>query len=166
MELLYPALPRYEAAAQQLAACWSAAFHMEVTLTPMEPSALESALAAGQYALALTEYTAPANDAQSFLQCWATDHPSNVVAYSNTAFDTLLAVIRSASTDDARRGCLHDAESLLLEDIPLTPLYFAGTDYALRDDLTGLLRDARGTFRFTDIQQILLPEEPAAAAGS
>ena len=104
MELLYPALPRYEAAAQQLASCWSSAFHMEIQLTAMEPAALEAALASGQYALALTELTAPANDAQSFLQCWVTDHPSNVVAYSNTAFDTLLAVIRSASDDDARRG--------------------------------------------------------------
>ena len=109
------------------------------------------------------EYTAPANDAQSFLQNWVTGHPNNVISYSNTAFDTLLAVIHSASDDNARRGCLHDAESLLLEDVPLTPLYFAGTAYALRDDLTGLLRDARGTFRFTDIQQIPLPESPAAS---
>lgn len=166
MELLYPALPRYEAAARQLASCWSSAFHMELQLTAMEPSALDAALASGQYALALTELTAPANDAQSFLQCWVTNHPNNVVSYSNTAFDTLLAVICSASNDDARRGCLHDAESLLLEDIPLAPLYFAGTDYVLRDDLTGLLRDARGTFRFDGIQQIPLPEAPEAASGS
>lgn len=163
MELLYPDLPQYAAAVQQLAACWAAAFQLEVQLTAMEPSSLDAALASGQYTLALTEYTAPANDAQSFLQGWVTGHPNNVIAYSNTAFDTLLAVIRSASDDNARRGCLHDAESLLLEDVPLTPLYFTGTAYALRDDLTGLLRDARGTFRFTDIQQILLPEEPAAS---
>ena len=163
MELLYPALPQYAAAAQQLAACWAAAFHLEVQLTAMEPSSLDAALASGQYMLALMEYTAPANDAQSFLQNWVTGHPNNVISYSNTAFDTLLAVIHSASDDNARRGCLHDAESLLLEDVPLTPLYFAGTAYALRDDLTGLLRDARGTFRFTDIQQILLPESPAAS---
>lgn len=166
MELLYPALPQYEAAARQLAAYWAAAFRMEVQLTAVEPAALEATLTSGQYALALTKFTAPANDAQSFLQCWVSDHPNNVVSYSNTAFDTLLAVIRSASDDDARRGCLHDAESLLLEDVPLTPLYFIGTDYALRDDLTGLLRDARGTFRFTDIRQVLLPEDPTAAAGS
>lgn len=163
MELLYPNLPRHEAAARQLAACWTAAFQMEVQLTGMDPSALDAALDAGQYTLALTEFTAPANDAQSFLQRWITGHPDNVVSYSNTAFDTLLAVICSASDDNARRGCLHDAESLLLEDIPLSPLYFVGTDYALRDDLTGLLRDARGTFRFTGIRQIQPLEEPAAA---
>ena len=166
MQLLYPALPRYEAVARQLAASWASAFHMEIQLTAMEPSALDAALADRQYAMALTEFTAPANDAQSFLQCWVSNHPNNVVSYSNTAFDTLLAVISSASDDDARRGCLHDAESLLLEDIPLAPLYFTGTGYALRDDLTGLIRDARGTFRFAGIQQILLPEEHTDATTS
>ena len=166
MQLLYPALPRYEAAARQLAASWASAFHMEIQLTAMELSALEAALANRQYTMALTEFTAPANDAQSFLQCWVSAHPNNVVSYSNTAFDTLLAVIRSASDDDARRGCLHDAESLLLEDIPLAPLYFTGAGYALRDDLTGLLRDARGTFRFDGIQQFLLPKEPTDATAS
>ena len=85
-----------------------------------------------------------------------------MVQYSNTAFDTLLTVVRSASDENARRGCLHDAESLLLEDTPLTPLYFTGSAYALRSDLTGLLRDPRGAVRFDQIRQVILPEEPAA----
>ena len=73
-----------------------------------------------------------------------------------------MTVVRSASDENARRGCLHDAESLLLEDSPLTPLYFTGSAYALRNNFTGLLRDPRGAFRFEQIRQIILPEGPAA----
>ena len=160
MELLYPDLPGYAETARQLASFWAAAFNMEVTLTPMESTALDAALQSGTYVMALTELTTPFNDAQGFLQRWATNHQDNLVHYSNTAFDTLLAVIRSASDDYARRGCLHDAESLLLETSPLTPLYFPGTAYALREGLTGHVRDARGTFRLDGIQQIILPQEP------
>ena len=116
----------------------------------------------GTYTMALVELTAPINDAQGFLQYWTSGHADNVVRYSNTAFDTLMTVVRSASDENARRGCLHDAESLLLEDTPLTPLYFTGSAYALRNDLTGLLRDPRGAFCFDQIRQIVLPEEPAS----
>ena len=163
MELLFPAEPRYIAAAKQLAADWAAAFHTDIQLRALTDADLHTALTTGRYTMALTELTAAANDAQNFLQYWVTDHPQNVVHYSNTAFDTLLAVIRSASDNDARRGCLHDAESLLLETNPLAPLYFLGTDYALQDDLTGLIRDARGHFLFAGVRHVLLPEHPTVS---
>ena len=163
MELLFPAEPRYVAAAKALATSWSVAFHTDIRLRAVTEADLNAALAAGQYTMALTELTAAANDAQNFLQYWVTDHPNNVVCYSNTAFDTLLTVIRSASDNDARRGCLHDAESLLLETNPLAPLYFIGTDYALQENLTGLIRDGRGHFLFAGVRQVLLPEHPTTS---
>ena len=165
-EILFLDLPHYLEIARQLADCWKAAYNMDVTLTAVDSTTLENALRSGSYTMALTELTSPINDAQGFLQYWASNHADNVVRYRNTAFDTLLAVVRSASDDNARRGCLHDAESLLLEDSPLTPLYFTGSAYALRDDLIGLLRDPKGTFRFDQIRQIILPEEPAAGTDS
>lgn len=154
MELLYPDTERHAETARQLAEMWSISLNAAVTPVAVEESQLDSLLSSGQYKLALTDLTALANDAQSFLDRWTTDDTANVVRYSNSAFDTLLTVISSASDDSARRGCLHDAESLLLEDCPLTPLYFTGTAYALRESLTGLVRDARGTFLFSGITQL------------
>lgn len=160
LQLLHPDTERHGAAARELADTWAATLNVSVTPVAMEEAQLKEALSAGQFSLAITDFTAYANDAQSFLESWSTGDPANVVGYSNSAFDTLLAVIRSASDDAARRGCLHDAESLLLEDCPLTPLYFSGTAYALRDGLTGLVRNPLGSFCFSDIAQIILPETP------
>ena len=122
MELLFIDLPHYRETAQRLADSWKAAYNMDIVLTGVDSAALETALRSGTYTMALAELTAPINDAQGFLQYWTSSHMDNVVHYSNTAFDTLMTVVRSASDENARRGCLHDAESLLLADSPLTPL--------------------------------------------
>lgn len=151
LQLFYADNDRHAETARLLAEMWSSVLEITVTAVAMDEAALNTALTERQYAMAITNITAAANDAQCFLDRWTTSHPDNVTGYSNSAFDTLLTVIHGASDNDARRGCLHDAESLLLEDCPLTPLYFTGSAWAMRDTLTGLVRDGRGSFLFSDI---------------
>ena len=82
---------------------------------------------------------------------WTSDSQDNVAGYENSAYDTLMAIIASAADGTARMGCLHDAEELLLADMPLVPLYTRGTAWELRDTLTGAARDARGWFNFSTV---------------
>ena len=155
LPLLYPDTERHAATARLLAEQWSDNLGVTVIPTAVTEEELETALADRAYSLALTDYTGYANDAQAFLDGWTSDSETNVVGYSNSAFDTLLAVIASASDDQARRGCLHDAESLLLKSTPLSPLYFLTTDFALREDLLNVTRSAAGVFRFADVCRLL-----------
>ena len=94
------------------------------------------------------ELTAFGNDAECFLLDWESESKQNVVFYENTAYDTLMAIIATAPDGIARLGCLHDAEDLLLDDAPITPLYHSRTGWELREDLTGVIRDPRGFFSF------------------
>lgn len=80
-----------------------------------------------------------------------TDSEENVLGYANSAYDTLMSIIASASDSAARMGCLHDAEELLLGDYALTPLYTTVTADQLRENLTGVCRDPRGWFSFTSV---------------
>lgn len=82
---------------------------------------------------------------------WTSHSQNNVAGYESTAYDTLMAIIASAADGSARMGCLHDAESLLLEDHVLTPLYSVGTAWDLREGLSGAFRDARGWFDFSGV---------------
>jgi oligopeptide transport system substrate-binding protein len=141
----------HTAAAELLEQMWSDALHIRVTLAGVSEEELEKALQDGDYDLAITDLHGYADDAESFLSEWRSDGECNVVGYSNSAYDTLLTVIDNANDETARIGCLHDAESLLLEDCPLTPLYFTGTAWKLRDGLTGVCRDARGFFSFATV---------------
>ena len=106
---------------------------------------------AQSYEKAGVNLEAPGNDAECFLMQWTSDAQNNVVHYENSAYDTLMAIIASAPDGTARMGCLHDAEALLLGDYALSPLYTRGTDWMLRDDLMGGVRDARGWFCFSNV---------------
>ncbi|MCI2057636.1 MAG: peptide ABC transporter substrate-binding protein [Oscillibacter sp.] len=137
--------------AEALAEMWSEALDVQVKPVAMTEEKFRGALESGTYALAVADITGCANDAESFLAPWVSDSTRNVTGYRNSAYDTLLSVIDSAGDETARLGCLHDAESLLLEDCPLTPLYFTGTACKLRNGLTGVRRDARGWFSFASV---------------
>ena len=62
-----------------------------------------------------------------------------------------MSVIASAGDGAARMGCLHDAEELLLMDYALAPLCNSGSVWAMRDTLTGAIRDPRGWFTFSGV---------------
>ena len=153
MDLLYEEgdamAPVLEAAARM----WSSALQVTVTPRAVSESELAQALTDGTYTMAAVRMEGFANDAENFLLPFRSDRENNVVGYANSAYDTLLAIIDSASDGAARLACLHDAESLLLEDGALTPLLFTGTYWDLQDDLTGVCRDSRGWFSFLGIHE-------------
>ena len=121
---------------------------------PLSNDELREALQTGDYDIALMDLRGNALDAESFLDLWRGDSPENAAGYENGAYDTLLKVIRSASDEKARQGCLHDAEALLLDDCPVAPLLFTASAWEAREGLVGILRDGRGFFSFTSAAEV------------
>ena len=137
--------------AQALCQQWQDTLRVQVTPRGVTERELWTALRTGEYTLAGVDLEAAGNDAECFLMDWTSDSQDNVTGYENSAYDTLMAIIASASDGTARMGCLHDAEELLLTDYALSPLYTRGTAWELRDTLTGAFRDARGWFCFSGV---------------
>ena len=52
------------------------------------------------------------------------DHPQNTLGYSNPAYDAVLAETATLGDPDARMQGLARAEALLLEDVPVSPVFF------------------------------------------
>lgn len=153
LEYLYAADDSATAAAQAVRQMWHDVLRIDVTLKAVTRTELEEALSSGDYTLAAAPVGTCCYDAMGFLEHWETDAPDNVLGYSNSAFDTLLAVIRGASDEAARLACLHDAEQLLLEDGALAPLYVTGSDWLLREDYSGAYRDGLGRFCFQSVAE-------------
>lgn len=137
--------------AQEVCGEWSRALGVDVTPKAVTAEELETALRTGEYDLAAGTFQPLGNDAECFLRPWVTDGEENVLGYANSAYDTLMSIIASASDSAARMGCLHDAEELLLGDYALAPLYTTVTADQLRENLTGVCRDARGWFSFASV---------------
>lgn len=153
MEVIYVAGETARQVLQSAVEMWSSVLQISVTLRAVTEEEMDKMLESGDYTMAAVNRTAMADDAESFLMPFRSDSEDNVVGYANSAYDTLLSVIDSASDSSARLACLHDAESLLLEDGALTPLLFTGNYWQLRDNLTGVCRDARGWYSFAGVHQ-------------
>ena len=153
MELIYVEDDTAGQVLQAAVKMWSSVLRVSVTLRAVTEDELKKALSKGSYVMAAVVPTAMANDAESFLMPFSSHSADNVAGYSNSAFDTLLSIIDSASDSAARLACLHDAESLLLEDSAAVPVYFPGSYWELRDSLTGICRDARGWYSFAGVHQ-------------
>lgn len=142
------------ALADALWKAWMKGLKVRLERVPLSADELREALSAGDYDIALTGIRGNALDAESFLDLWRGDSPENVAGYENGAYDTLLKVIRSASDEKARQGCLHDAEALLLDDCPVAPLLFTASAWEAREGLVGILRDGRGFFSFASAAEV------------
>ena len=142
------------ALADALWKAWMKGLKVRLERVPLSAEELREALSAGDYDIALTDIRGNALDAESFLDLWRGDSPENAAGYENGAYDTLLKVIRSASDEKARQGCLHDAEALLLDDCPVAPLLFTASAWEAREGLVGILRDGRGFFSFTNAAEV------------
>lgn len=137
--------------AQAVAAHWKSVVGVIVRPRAVSETELIVALRTGEYGIAASSRKAQLNDAEAFLAPFTGRSSQNVVNYANSAYDTLLSIIDSASDSAARLACLHDAEALLLGDAVVCPLYTTGTAWKLREGYSGLVRDARGWFGFANV---------------
>ena len=68
----------------------------------------------------------------------------NKTFYSNTAFDTLLSEGNAASNNEAAIALYQQAEDLLLEDMPIAPLWFGLEQAVFSERVGGVKIDAFG----------------------
>jgi oligopeptide transport system substrate-binding protein len=64
------------------------------------------------------------NDAHTFLSTLESDNPSNLTGYKSEEYDSLMKRAAAQTDLDRRKIFLAEAESLMLRDHPLIPLYF------------------------------------------
>lgn len=153
LEYLYLDTPEQASIAVDLATLWREQLDLPIRIRAVTEEELQTALLSGEYDLAGVTIRPACNDAELFMNLWSSDARGNVVRYTNPAYDTLLSIVKVAGDEKARMGCLHDAEVLLLEDYALLPVYTTRSAWLLRSTHTGLCRDPRGWFLFSNITE-------------
>lgn len=144
VELLYAEGTESDAVALALQTMWRDALGVNVMLRSVTQEEYDARMAEGNYELAMQKIVAQYNDAMSFLDRWCAGEAQNLIGYDNGTYDVLLGVAKASENLVARVAFLHDAESMLLEDTALSPVYFDGTAHLLREGLRGDFSDGFG----------------------
>ncbi|HWN06779.1 MAG TPA: ABC transporter substrate-binding protein, partial [Steroidobacteraceae bacterium] len=108
-----------------IAAMWKEVLGVETELLQMEFKAYLVARAdPGQWDAVRVGWTADYNDASTFLETMTDSSPQNFGRWSDAEYARLLGLAARETDASRRREVLQRAESLMLDDYPLLPVYF------------------------------------------
>jgi oligopeptide transport system substrate-binding protein len=140
-------LPALEALQQM----WRHKLGIETTLVRREANVHVAALRAGDYAIGFLPAIPDYNDAAALFGDLTTGAANNYPRWSHARYDALVAKA-GRTTDVAHRLALyHDAEALLLDELPVAPLYFNTQNFLLRPGVHGWQQDSLWTRRYSGI---------------
>jgi len=97
---------------------------IDVTLRSLERKVQMDQMNKLQFQICRTGWIADYADPMTFLDMWETGNGQNPSDYSNPAYDKLVQAAKSEMDPNKRMTYMHQAEDLLMKDIPMIPLYF------------------------------------------
>ncbi len=125
--------PRLEVAAwsksqvatlEAIQSMWRQHLGLDVAIITREGGVHLSSLATGDYDIGFIMQIPDVADAADILGDFATSAPENYPHWNDPTFDTALTQAAPLSDPAARTAALRLAENRLLDQVPLTPLYF------------------------------------------
>lgn len=112
---------------------WRQAFGLEVTVNPMPTKEGSANRQEGNYVMSMTGWGPDYNDPMTFLDLWVSTGGNNQTGYASAEYDKLIADA-GVETDFAKRQELfYQAEKMIVEDLPVAPVYWRWSNYAIND---------------------------------
>lgn len=127
---------------ETLQAMWRDTLGIDIAIATREAKVHLTSLAAGTYDLAFVTTLLDVADPVAALGDFFTDAPNNFPHWRSDEFDRLLAEASHQSDRVAQSPLLARAEELLLEAVPVAPLYFNSQHWLMSPRVRGWRQDA------------------------
>jgi oligopeptide transport system substrate-binding protein len=132
VSLTYNTNENHKAVAEAVQAMWKKNLGINVSLTNQEWKVFIDTRSQGDYDIARHGYFSDFNDLGSLFDLWVTDSPNNDCKYSNPKYDELVTAARKEQDPAKRAELYHQAEDVLMEDMPVLPVYYYTQNYLLK----------------------------------
>jgi len=145
----YGAVETYRSLAIAIQMMWRQRLGVEVELQSFPARLLAQSKRNKDYMIANSSWVGDYLDATTFLDIFRSDSPNNVTGWTDARYDQLLD--RAAATTDTapRAALLHEAERLLLDEMPICPVHFYAIAYLQRPGLEDVERNLLGRIDFS-----------------
>ncbi|MGY3901529.1 peptide ABC transporter substrate-binding protein [Aeromonas lusitana] len=151
LTLTYNTSENHKKLALAVAAMWKP-LGVAVELNNMEWNAYQVAKDSGDFMLARSFLFGDYVEPSSMLNSFRCQDPQNESGYCNPAFDTLLQQAADSLDGNARNGYYHQAERLLMEEMPAIPVYHYNQMRLVDPSLRGLpSRNLKGAIATKDL---------------
>lgn len=123
-ELLYNTLEKHRVIAEALQQMWRKNLGIEITLYNQEWKVYLDATHAGNYQIQRAGWIGDYMDPHVFFDLWETGGGNNNTNWGNAEYDRLLRSALTAKTTEARYEVYQQMEKILLDEMPIMPIFF------------------------------------------
>lgn len=137
LDILINVMESHKTLAEVIQQMWKKHLNIQAGINSQDWSVYLDSMSRLDYDVCRAGWTADYADPMTFLDMWTTGNGNNLTGWSSARFDGLIDEARRTGRTEDRFGVLHRAESLLLEDLPVLPLYFYVRYYLVSPLVTG-----------------------------
>lgn len=148
VELLYNENAYHERIAKAIQDSWQKELGIKVKLVAKPWREALARLDAGDYELGRSGWIADYAHPLSFLKILAGGGGNNSSGWQNQAYDGLLAKAKAAQDPAASLAAMHEAEAILMDEMPVIPIYFYIHPVVYQPWVKGVRCSAMGYFDF------------------
>ncbi|GAB1488158.1 peptide ABC transporter substrate-binding protein [Opitutaceae bacterium] len=153
IDILYNTSENHRAIAEAIQQMWRQNLGVEIGLTNQEWKVYLDSQDTLSYDLARAGWIGDYTDPSTFMDMWVTGGGNNDTGWSNAEYDRLLAESFAAQNDTERMAIYQKMDTLLMEELPIIPIYFYTRPYALNPKVSWVVNvlDNRN-WKFVDKQ--------------
>ncbi len=124
IELLAPGGSKNRSILEAIQAMWEKELGFRAAIRTEEAKVFQDSRNRLNYGVALLNLSADYDDPYSYLFYWKADGPNNRTGWASAAYDARLDAAARSLDRGARFAEFQQAEALLLDELPVVPLYF------------------------------------------
>lgn len=149
--LHYQSKERNHKIAQAIQQQWNKALNVYIELESGESKAIFDRLQRGDYQMCMGSWYADILDPINFLEIFKSkDNPTNQTFWQNDHFTFLLDKSSQESNPQKRLQLLSEAERVLIDHMPVAPLFHASFNFLKKDSLKGVYISPLGYLDFKE----------------
>lgn len=146
--LTYSSSEQHKKIAEALQPMFKEALGVDVKLESVESSVFLDEQKQLKYQLSRSSFLNDFADPINSLESFQTGHSMNRTGWSNAEYDQLIKDAKNEANEEKRFELLYKAEQILMEEVPIFPLYFYNQPYLQNDAVTGVIRHPVGYIEF------------------
>lgn len=137
LEILFNTLDVHRKIAEAIQQIWAKTLHIQVSLRNEEWASYLKSRNELNYDIARAAWVADYPDPSTFTDLLESTNGNNTTGWKNPAYDRLLSLARQETDPLRRMGILQRSETLLLQEIPVLPIYTYASNNLIKPYVRG-----------------------------
>lgn len=141
LEILYNTQQAHQTIAQLIRKQWEKNLGITASTRNQEWGSYQSSIRSAEFDVARRAWISDYIDPNSHLDILVTDGENNNTGWSNPEYDKLIAAARAETDEKKRFRLFHQAERILMDELPIIPIYYYVDKNMVKKNVRGFYRN-------------------------